>query len=354
MLTLVERQASRAIREIPAPITNRIELSPAQRLASGYLLEAIHAGGMAVLNAAQGAGRTTILRHVQALCQGVLVGAREFMSVLAAHQPAAVEEAFVSLMEGAMDRTDIVLVDDFHLINAVVNSCEYPRTFLLDLALTATLDRARARRKQVVLAIDKGEAPSPMLCRSICVEVGSFKAADYECICRAYLPPRAADNLDYAEIHRFAPELNAHQLKTICAWLADDALTTDRFTSHLAERGLASNVELEEVAPVQWTDLKGFDDVIQELETKIALPFENRALAAELQLKPKRGVLLAGPPGTGKTTIGRALATRLKGKFFMIDGTVIAGTEGFYGAVRRIFNAAKRNAPSVVFITTAT
>jgi transitional endoplasmic reticulum ATPase len=72
---------------------------------------------------------------------------------------------------------------------------------------------------------------------------------------------------------------------------------------------MASNVDIEEVRPVSWKDLKGMDDVIRTLEAKIALSLENDQLAAELGLKPKRGVLLAGPPGTGKTTIGRALRT---------------------------------------------
>ncbi|MCB0153066.1 MAG: AAA family ATPase, partial [Caldilineaceae bacterium] len=52
-------------------------------------------------------------------------------------------------------------------------------------------------------------------------------------------------------------------------------------------------------------------------------------MAEQLTLRPKRGVLLAGPPGTGKTTIGRALAHRLKSKFFLLDGTAIAGTGDF-------------------------
>jgi len=62
---------------------------------------------------------------------------------------------------------------------------------------------------------------------------------------------------------------------------------------------------------------------------------------------------LSGPPGTGKTTIGRALAHRLKGKFFLVDGTMIAGSNDFYDEIDRVFSAAKNNAPSIVFIDDA-
>jgi len=351
MLTLVERQASRPIRESPIAIEYRNELSPAQRAATERVFSAVRTGNIVVLKAAHGAGRTTVLRAVEAATGGALIGAREFMSVLAGHQAAAIEEAFVSLMDRVLDRHGFAILDDFHLINAVVNACDYPRTWLLDVALTAILERAIARNQHVLFAMHYGDVPQPVESRAFFVEIETFTPADYESICRAYLGAAGARRLDYEEIHRFAPELNAHQLRNACVWLrADRELDTGRFTEYLAAQNMTSNVELEEVESVDWKDLKGFDDVIRALEAKIALPFENRTLAAELQLRPKRGVLLAGPPGTGKTTIGRALAARLKSKFFLIDGTVIAGSDNFYSRVRRIFDAAKRNAPSVVFI----
>src|SRR5207253_471199 len=98
------------------------------------------------------------------------------------------------------------------------------------------------------------------------------------------------------------------------------------------------------------SDLKGIDEVIRSLEANIIVPLENDELAAELGLKPKRGVLLAGPPGTGKTTVGRALAHRLKSKFFLLDGTFISGACDFYERVHQLFERAKQNAPSVLFI----
>jgi len=107
--------------------------------------------------------------------------------------------------------------------------------------------------------------------------------------------------MNFAEIHQFAPSLNANQLRKAAEWLAHDpAADTARALDYLSEHNLESNVETAGVEAVELQDLKGVDDVIRELEAKVALPLGDRTLAAKLNLKPKRGVLLAGPPEPAK------------------------------------------------------
>jgi transitional endoplasmic reticulum ATPase len=333
-------------------VAPKIALSPSQRKAAEGVLLGLKRGDCAVVQDHGSDGKTTVLGYVHEELGGVRVGVREFLSKLAAYEPLAIEEAFLDLIDAAIAQHDLIIVDDLHLIKNVVESCDYTRKNLFDAVMSATLASAAAARKKTLYATN--EIPDPLSRRAHSWFIADFTAADFETICSAYLDPAACRRLDFAELHRFAPSLNAHQLRKAAVWLSHEpGVDTARFLDYLNTHNLVSNVEIEEVETVTWNDLKGVDDVIQALEAKIGLPFENRELAVELGLKPKRGVLLAGPPGTGKTTIGRALAHRLKGKFFLVDGTMIAGSHSFYAEIDRVFSAAKRNAPSIVFIDDA-
>jgi transitional endoplasmic reticulum ATPase len=328
-------------------------LTLAQQAVAQGVIEGISAGEVVLLRGDAGFGKTTVLQHVQETCGGLLLGIGQFTRRLGDRHPLAIEETFLEVMEESLEGNDIVLVDDLHLLADIAQSCNYPRGNLFDAALVTLLSDAAARGKKLVFATGE-ECPWPIRRRALMWTIAEFTPEDYRCLVLAYLGETAAARLDFAQIHRFAPKLHGHLLKKSCLWLRRErALDTERFLEYLSSQNLTSNVKLREVAPVRWADLKGVDDVVRELEAKVALPFENHALAAELQLKPRRGVLLAGPPGTGKTTIGRALAHRLKGKFFLIDGTMVAGTRDFYDEVRQVFHAAAENAPSVIFIDDA-
>jgi transitional endoplasmic reticulum ATPase len=329
-------------------------LSSKQQKAADALLAALPAGSVFALRSNPGMGRSTVLRWLQARTGGVLAGIREFLDALMARQPDAIEESFVLWIEKILAEHDVILIDDIQLITNVVESFEYKRAHLFNAALTAVLD-GLPRHKKLIFGLDRENMLPALSSRAYAFKILDYEPEDYGCICPPWLGSDAG-KLDYAKIHRFAPALSAHQLKNACTILAqspETGISTESFISYLSSQNMTSNVDLVEVQPVTLRDLKGLDDVIRALEAKIILPFEDQALAEQFHLKPKRGVLLAGPPGTGKTTVGRALAHRLKGKFFLIDGTVIADSNDYYDKIKEIFAAAQKNAPSIVFIDDA-
>ncbi len=324
-------------------------LTPAQQRALDALLAL--PPGAAVLATRRGMGRTAILRAAHATLGGRFLAAADLVRALDARHPLAAEDALHRLLADALGDHEAVVVDDLHLAaTPLLGGHAYPRLGLVRLSFAALADEAARRGRRLIVGSDPGTLPA-FWPRARTVTLAELAPDDYAHLLRAHLGEPGA-RLDAARVHRFARRLSARQLREACEALAPSsaALDTDRLIDHLRAHQLASNVDLGEVQPVAPSELKGVDDVVAALEASVVLPFERADLAAELSLKPRRGVLLVGPPGTGKTTVGRALAHRLRGKFFLVDGTVVAGTPAFYQRLPEVVEAAKQNAPAVIFI----
>ena len=105
-------------------------------------------------------------------------------------------------------------------------------------------------------------------------------------------------------------------------------------------------------ADVTYDDLGGMGDTIKQLREMVELPLRYPELFTRLGVDPPRGVLLHGPPGTGKTRLARAVANESEAEFFLINGPEIMGSA--YGEsekkLREVFDAATKAAPSILFI----
>lgn len=100
-----------------------------------------------------------------------------------------------------------------------------------------------------------------------------------------------------------------------------------------------------------------WDDIVLPVEKKRKLQFvekfiENPRIARRLGIDPPKGLLLFGPPGTGKTTIARVLASETEASFFAVNAADIfskwLGDSEQH--VRELFEKARDNVPSIIFI----
>ena len=326
-------------------------LSPAQQSALDSLQAQLDSRHVVVLTARAGKGKSQILHALHARTGGAYLTSHEFVEASVDQHPLALEETVFAVLRDALETHDTVIVDDFQFISTVLCCTHfYPRTGFIGAVLLPAAALAHHLGRKLVFT-SEGQPLPGLFERYPVVAIDAFSVDDYRAICAGYLGDEQMRQIDFSKVHRFAPKLSARQLRNTCVALQHEGgVTTDRFVEYLREHHMASNVDIAEVQEVALHDLKGVDDVLEALEANVIMPLENVEVADELGLKPKRGVLLAGPPGTGKTTIGRALARRLRSKFFLIDGTLISGTPDFYLRVHQIFEAAKQNAPSIIFI----
>lgn len=114
---------------------------------------------------------------------------------------------------------------------------------------------------------------------------------------------------------------------------------------------LVTNEMLESAPCVQWDDIAGLDFAKSSVKEAVIWPMLRPDIFVGLRGPPK-GLLLFGPPGTGKTMIGRAIASQSKAKFFNISASSLVSKWAGEGekTVRALFLTARALQPSVVFI----
>jgi len=103
---------------------------------------------------------------------------------------------------------------------------------------------------------------------------------------------------------------------------------------------------------INYDDVGGMDETIKQLREMVELPLRYPELFTRLGVDPPKGVLLHGPPGTGKTRLALAVANESDAQFFTINGPEIMGSA--YGEsekrLREVFEEATRSAPAIIFI----
>jgi proteasome regulatory subunit len=119
-----------------------------------------------------------------------------------------------------------------------------------------------------------------------------------------------------------------------------------------AEEPFVAAMEVLESVEVDYEQIGGLDEQIQELQEAVELPLIEPERFARIGIEPPKGVLLYGLPGTGKTLLAKAVAHRTNATFIRVVGSELVQKYIGDGSklVREIFEMARKKAPSIIFI----
>ena len=115
---------------------------------------------------------------------------------------------------------------------------------------------------------------------------------------------------------------------------------------------LVASREIIEKPDTLYEEIGGMQEQINQLKQSIELPLNKPETFRKMGLTPPKGVLLTGPPGTGKTMMARALANSTSATFIGLVGSELAQKYIGEGGrlVRELFDLAKQKSPTIIFI----
>ena len=115
---------------------------------------------------------------------------------------------------------------------------------------------------------------------------------------------------------------------------------------------MVSVMKVEKAPLESYADVGGLESQVQEIKEAVELPLTHPELYEEIGIKPPKGVILYGEPGTGKTLLAKAVANSTSATFLRVVGSELI--QKYLGdgpkLVRELFRVADEMAPSIVFI----
>lgn len=146
--------------------------------------------------------------------------------------------------------------------------------------------------------------------------------------------------VDQSLLEPGCPVLLHHKVLSVVGILGDDV------------DPMVSVMKVDKAPLESYADIGGLEEQIQEIKEAVELPLTHPELYEEIGIKPPKGVILYGDPGTGKTLLAKAVANQTSATFLRVVGSELI--QKYLGEgpklVRELFRVAEEMAPSIIFI----
>lgn len=247
----------------------------------------------------------------------------------------------LTLMDGLKQRENVIVIAATNLPNSIDPALRRPGRFDREIEITIP---DRSERLHILEIHTRGmPLEDDVDLRHLASITHGFVGADLEALCR-----EAA----MVCLRKLLDKIDLSQKRISYSQLASIRVSMSEFLQGFQSVEPSAIREVfVEVPNVQWDDVGGLESIKQQLREAITWPLKYEALFSQAKVRPARGVLLAGPPGVGKTMIAKAAATESQVNFISVKGPELLSK--FVGeserAIRNIFSKARQAAPCLMF-----
>lgn len=247
----------------------------------------------------------------------------------------------LALMDGLESRGQVVLIGATNQPNALDPAMRRPGRF--DREISLRVPDVRGRQEVLLIHSKDAALASDIDFARIAQLTPGFVGADLAALCR-----EAA----MIALRRVLPHIDYQRGYIPYETLVNLSITMADFQAALREVEPSTTREVYvEVSETSWNDIGGLVYIKDMLTEAVEWPIRFPDLYASAKVEAPRGILLSGPPGSGKTLIARALAKQCEASFISIKGPELLSKwvgESEKG-IREIFRRAKQAAPCIIF-----
>ncbi len=248
----------------------------------------------------------------------------------------------LALMDGLKGRGKVIVIAATNLPNSMDPALRRPGRF--DREITIPIPDREGRREIIEIHSTGMPLDTDVELNHLADVTHGFVGADLEALCR-----EAA----MSALRRLLPEIDFSLADLPYERLATLTVTMDDFRSALCEVSPSAIREMfVDIPDIRWEDVGGLGDVKRRLVEAVEWPIKYPELFTQAGVKPPKGLLLAGPPGVGKTLIAKAVANESGVNVISVKGPALMSKyvgESEQG-VRELFHKARLASPCIIFL----
>lgn len=247
----------------------------------------------------------------------------------------------LSLMDGLTKRAGVVVIAATNLPNSIDPALRRPGRF--DREIEIPIPDRRGRRQILDIHTRGMPLAGSVDLDEIARVTHGCVGADLEHLCRESAMACLRGVID--EIDLTSSVLPAGVMQSL-------EVTMDHFRAGLAEVEPSAIREVfVETPSVSWDDIGGLGDLRRRMIEAVEWPLTHEGLFRDAGVRPPKGILLAGPPGVGKTLTAKAIAAQSEANFISVKGPELMSK--YVGEsehrLREVFRKARQAGPCIIF-----